>query len=162
MILLVTPIARRGECAAALRETTGDEIVIAANLLEATTLLRTESCRAAVFDHHLIEREPQELDTAFSHLGTAVPIVVNLALTGLNRLAREVEAALHRQAREQAAARQSAAATLHTEVNGTLTALLLDFEAALQFNDLPPEAASRLRSAHTLAEKLRSQLSSAV
>jgi hypothetical protein len=115
-----------------------------------------------VFDHHLIEREPQELDTAFSHLGTAVPIVVNLALTGLNRLAREVEAALHRQAREQAAARQSAAATLHTEVNGTLTALLLDFEAALRFNDLPPEAASRLRSAHTLAEKLRSQLSSAV
>ena len=160
MILLVTPIERRNECAAALREATGEPVVIAANLLEATTLLRAEACRAVVFDHHLIEREPQELDIALEHLGTGVPVVVNLGLSGVKRLVQEVRAALRRQAREQAAARQEAAKALHSEVNRTLTALLLQFDGALQAPGLPSEAAESLRSAHTLAEELRSQLAS--
>ena len=82
MILLVTPIDRRNECAAALQQAIGEPVVIADNLLRATTLLRTESYSAAVFDQSLTEFEPHETDTALDHLGSAVPVQINLAISG--------------------------------------------------------------------------------
>jgi hypothetical protein len=160
MILLVTSISRSNECAAALKEATGEPVVVAANLLEAMTLLRTESCRAAVFDHHLIEREPQETEIAFEHLGAAIPIEVNFALSGIGRLVREVRAALGRQSREQAAARDAAIRALHSELNQTLTALCLKCDLALQTHSLPPGAAEKIRCAQALVEKLHLQLES--
>jgi len=157
MVLLVTPIVRSTECAAALKAATGEPVVIAATLLEATTLLRTETFRAAVFDQHLLEREPQETALAFAHLGAAIPIEVNLALSGVERLVRNVQAALRRQLQEQAAARQAAALALHSDLNDALTALLLQLDSAIE-TSLSSEAAEKLRSAQALAEELRSQL----
>ena len=161
MILLVTPISRGNECAAALQEATGEPVVMAANLLEATTLLRTESFRVAVFDQHLLEHEPQETEVAFAHLGAAAPIEVNLAISGVERLVCHVRAALGRQLREQAGVRQAAARALHSELNDTLTALLLQFESAIEASNLRPEAAEKARSAQALAARLRSQLETA-
>jgi len=157
MVLLVTPIVRSTECATALKAATGEPVVIAATLLEATTLLRTETFRAAVFDQHLLEREPQETALAFAHLGAAIPIEVNLALSGVERLVRNVQAALRRQLQEQAAARQAAALALHSDLNDALTALLLQLDSAIE-TSLSSEAAEKLRSAQALAEELRSQL----
>ena len=161
MILLVTPIARSNECAAALKEATGEPVIIAANLLEATTLLRAQSFRAAVFDQHQIEREPQETETAFMHLGDTIPIEVNLSICGAERLARNVQAALRRQQKEQAAARQAVARGLYGDLNNTMTALLLRFDAASKASNLSPETAEELREAEALAESLRSQLEKA-
>ena len=158
MILLVTPIARSTECATALKEATGEPVVIAANLLEATTLLRTESYRAAVFDQHLLEREPQETAIAFAHLEGAAPIELNLATSGVERVVRNVQAALRRQVREQAAARRAAARELRGELNDTLTALFLQLDSAIEASNLPSEAGGRLRSVQATAAKLRSQL----
>ncbi len=42
MILLVTPINRRTECAAALQEAMGEPVMIAEDLLRATLMLRSE------------------------------------------------------------------------------------------------------------------------
>ena len=158
MILLVTPIVRSTECAALLKEASGESVAIAENLLEATTLLRAQPFRAVVFDHHQIEREPQETEIAFAHLGDAIPIEVNLSICGVERLVRDVQAALRRQQREQATARQAAARALHGELNKTMTALLLQFDAALNVASLTPEAGEKLRSAYAAAERLRSQL----
>lgn len=158
MILLVTPAERRNECAAALKEATGEPVVIAENLLRATTLLRAESYTAAVFDQHLVESEPLETDAALEHLGTAIPVQVNLAISGTERLVREVRVAMRRRAHEEAAAREAAARALHGELNRTLTTLLLDCELALETTGLPPAAAERLASVHETAQKLRAQL----
>ena len=160
MILLVTPIVRSTECAAALREATGEPVVIAANLLEATRLLRTESYRAAVFDQHLLEREPQETEVAFAHLEGAVSVEVNLATSGVERLVRNVQAALRRQLREQAAARQAAVRALGGELSCTLTALRLQLDTALEASGLDPSATEKLRLAQALTEKLGCQLGS--
>ena len=177
MILLVTPLERSSECAAALKASTGEPVMIRENLLGATTLLRTESFRAVVFDHHQIEHEPHETEIAFAHLGAAIPIEVNFAITGTDRLVRDVQAALRRQAREQASARQAAARALHAELNNTLTTLLLQFDSALSATSGSPApgsptpgsdsstlsstAAAKLRSAHSAANQLRSQLETA-
>jgi hypothetical protein len=158
MILLVTPIERRNECAAALQQATGEPVVIADNLLRATTLLRTDFYTAAVFDQSLAETEPHEIDTAFDHLGSAIPVQINLAISGIDRLAREVRAAIRLRKHEEATAREVAARFLYGELNNTLTTLLLDCELALETTGLPLAATERLASVHETAQKLKSQL----
>ena len=159
MILLVTAIERRDECAAALREATGEPVVVAEDLARATTLLRTEPCTAAVFDQHLAEAEPHETDTAVQHLGTAFPVEINLAISSTERVVREVRGALRRRKHEEAAAREAAARALRCELNDTLTRLLLDCERALLETSNPMGVATeRLSSIHETAQKLRTQL----
>ena len=158
MILFVTPNHRAEECAAALREATGEEIVLADSLRRATTMLRADSYFSVVMDQYLLEAEPDEAETLMQHLSDAIPVQVNLAICGLDRLVREVRAAVQRRKREEISARRAAQKTLHSELNGTVTALLLTCELALSTPDLPPAALEKLHSAHALVEKLRSQL----
>ena len=158
MILLVTPSERASECAAALHEATGEEVVIAESLARATTLLRAECYLAVVLDQYLLETEPDEAGTTIEHLGTAIPVQVNLAISGIERLVREVRAAVQRRQREEVRAREAAIGRLQSELNGTVTALLLSTELALQTPSLPPAAAEKLESVHELVKKLRRQL----
>src|SRR4030088_1155800 len=82
MILVVTPNLAAEDCAKALRQATSEEIVMAASLGEAATRLRTESYLAVVLDQYLLETEPDETETVMRHLGTAIPLQVNLAISG--------------------------------------------------------------------------------
>ena len=161
MILLVTPSERAAECGAALREAIGEEFVIAENLVRATVLLHAEFYLAVVFDQYLLESEPDEAANTIGHLGTAILVQVNLAISGMDRLVREVRAAVKRQRREEVAARQAAIGKLQGELSGTVTALLLSTELAMETPDLPPAAAEKLRSVLKLVQQLRRQLESA-
>jgi len=158
MILLVTPIGHANECARALQENTGEEVAVAESLRQAATLLRSNSYLAVVLDQHIIETEPDQIDTAMQHLGTAIPVQVNLAISGLDRLVREVRAAIERRKREEVAARRAVTGELQSELNSTLTALLLHCELALAVPGLPASAAEKLQSAHALVKKIRTQL----
>jgi len=158
MILLVTPSERAPECAAALHEATGEGIVVAESLIRATTLLRAEGYLAVVLDQHLLEAEPHAAETTLEHLGTAIPVQVNLAISGMERLVREVRAAVQRGQREEVRARHAAVGKLKSELNGTVTALLLSTELALETPGLPVPATEKLQSVHELVEKLRRQL----
>jgi len=111
-----------------------------------------------VLDHYLLEAESREAETALAHLGTAIAVPVNLGISGMERLVREVRAAVQRRQREEARARQAALAKLHSELNGTITALLLSSELALGTLELRPAAAEKLQSIHELVKKLRQQL----
>jgi hypothetical protein len=158
MILLVTPNLRADECIAALRQATNEEVVLADNLRKAATQLRAESFVAVVLDQYLLETEPDETETLMQHLGTAIPLQVNLAISSVERLVREVRAAVQRRKLEEVAARQAAVSRLHSELNGTVTALLLSCELALDAQGLPTATVEKLESAHGLVRKLRSQL----
>jgi hypothetical protein len=158
MILLVTPSQRASECVAALGEATGENIVVAESLVRATTMLRAECYRVVVLDHYLLDTEPDQAAATIEHLGTAIPVPVNLALTGIERLVREVRTALKRCQREEVRARQAALGNLHNELNDTITALLLSSELALESPGLSSEAAEKMLSVHDLVTKLRKQL----
>jgi hypothetical protein len=161
MILLVTSSERASECAAALTEATGEEVVVAESLARAATLLRAECYLAVVLDQYLFETEPYEAGTTLDHLGTAIPVQVNLAISGMERLVREVRAAMQRRQREEGRARQAAIGRLQSELNGTVTALLLSIELALETSGLPAAAAEKLQSVLQLVKQLRRQLESA-
>jgi hypothetical protein len=161
MILLVTPSGRAAECAAALHTATEEEISVAGSLARATTLLRTDNYLAVVLDQHLAETGSDESETMLKHLGTAVPVHVNLAIMGMERLVREVRGSLHRRRRDEVRARRAVVSSLWSELNGTVTALLLSSELALETPDLPVGAAEKMGSVRRLVNELRSQLESA-
>src|SRR2546421_730466 len=131
MILVVTPNVAAEECVDALRQTTSEEIVVAPSLHDATALLRSESYLAVVLDQFLLETETEETESVMRHLGTAIPLQVNFAISGSSRLAREVGAAVQRRRHEEVAARRVALSTLQCELSGIVTALLLSCELAL-------------------------------
>jgi hypothetical protein len=158
MILLVTPSERAAQCAAALYEATGEKISVAQTLAQATSILRAQSCRAVVIDQYLLDTEPDQAAVAMAHLGTAIIVPVNLALSGLPRLITEVRTSLKRRHREEASARDAAITKLQSELNDTITALQLSIQLALQATTPPPEAAEKLRTVQDLVTKLRNQL----
>jgi hypothetical protein len=161
MILLVTPSARVSECAAALQAATDEQVVVAESLARASTLLREDSYLAVVLDQYLLETEPDEVGTTIEHLDTAILVQVNFGISGMERVLREVQAALQCRQREEVRARRAAISQLHSELNSTLTALLLSSELALQSAGLPPAAAEKLQAVYELVKKLRRLLESA-
>jgi len=162
MILIVTPNLGPDECAEALRLAVGEEVVVADSLRQAANLLRADSYLLVVLDQYLLETEPEAIETVMQHLGTAIPLQVNLALSGAERLSREVRAAVKRRKREEVAARNAAVSALRCELNGTVTALLLSCELALGAPDMPSSALEMLQSTHELVKNLRSQLESSL
>lgn len=158
MILLVTPSACGEECSKALTQATGEQVDVAETLRHAATALHHETYRCVVLDQYLLEAEPAETEALMQHLGLAMPVQVNLGITGTDRLVREVRASLVRRQREESAARSAAEQALHGELTETLTALLLECELALNSPELPPGAQEKMKAAHDLVVKLREKL----
>jgi hypothetical protein len=80
----------------------------------------------------------------------------------MDPVARELRAALQRHQKEVQLVRQEVQQALRNELKGTITALLLSCEMALQVPDLQSAAKSRMRTVHELAQEMRLKLEAAV
>jgi hypothetical protein len=158
MILLITSSASGPQCAESLGVATGQETHWAPTLQAAATRLREQTYSAAVIDQFLLETDPEESDQMIEHMGTAFPVYVNFGVTGMERLVREVRAALHRRKREEGVARRAVAEQMHSEMRETLTAMLLSCELAMSVPDVPHPAAEKIRTIDNLARELRLRL----
>ncbi len=60
--------------------------------------MRTQEFSAVVIDQSFLETEPDESETVLEHIGMAIPVHINLALaiSRMERLIREIRAALYR------------------------------------------------------------------
>jgi hypothetical protein len=141
-----------------LHAATGEETHWAETLQAAVTRLREQTYSAVVIDQFLLETEPEESEQMVDHLGTALPVYINFAVTGMERLVREARAAVHRRKREEAAARRAVVAQMHSEMCETLTAMLLSCELAMSVPDVPDPAAEKIRAIDGLARELRLRL----
>ena len=158
MILLVTSAAKAKECAAALRESTAGQVDLATTLRQASHHLRTSNYSAVVVDQLLVEAEPVEAEMLAQHMDVATPVYLNFAVCGIERIMRELRAALQRRKKEESNARRSAEQSLRNELKGPVTALLLSCEMALQSSGLPPAAELKLREVDDLARRVCSKL----
>jgi hypothetical protein len=158
MILLITPSARGQECAATLKESTGYETHWAENLQLAVARLREQSYVAAIIDQFLVESEPNESDQLIEHLETAFPVYINFAISGMERLVREVRSALHRRKREELQARRSVEQQFRSEMCESLTAMLLSCELAMSVPNVPSPAAEKILAVDNLAREMRLRL----
>lgn len=158
MILLITPSARGQECAASLKADTGNETHWAESLQQAMVQLREQSYTAVVIDQFLLENEPSESDLVLDHLGTAFPVYLNFAVSGMERLLREVRSALHRRKREETQARRSVEQQFRSEMCESLTVMLLSCELAMSVPNVPMPAAEKIRTIDNLAREMRLRL----
>jgi len=158
MILLITCVAKAQDCAEGLKEATNEPVIVCTTLHEAVWQLKEKEFSAVIFDLLLLDAQPDESETVLKHLGSAVPVYLNFAITGTARAAREVRWALQRRKREVLAAKNEAQQTLHHELNDTLTALLLSCQMALQVPELPAQAESKMQAVEALAMEVSAKL----
>src|SRR5690349_22963250 len=89
MILLITPSSRAQECAAMIQEATGEGTECVESARRASKLLRSCEYSALVIDQYLAECDPDSTEVLLQHAGTAMPVYVNLAISGSERVVRD-------------------------------------------------------------------------
>jgi hypothetical protein len=141
-----------------LKDATSEETHWAADLSQASGRLREQAYSAVVLDQFLLENDPLESDQILEHLGTAFPVYVNFAVSGMQRLLREVRSALHRRKREEEQARRSVEQQVRSEMCESLTAMLLSCELAMAVPEVPAPAAEKIRLIDELARGMRRRL----
>jgi len=161
MILLITPSERGPECAATLKEATGCEAHWLETLQKGVARLREQCYSVVVVDQFLVESEPAESDQLVEHLDTAFPVYLNFAVSGMERLVREVRSALHRRKREETQARRSVERQFRSEMCESLTAMLLSCELAMAVPNVPGPAAEKILAVDNLAREMRLRLGEA-
>lgn len=162
MILLITSVAKAQECARDLQEATHEPVTVCVGLPEAVQQLKDKEFSAVIFDLLLLDAQPDEGETVLKHLGSAVPVYLNFAITGIPRVVRELRSALQRRKREMLVVKNDAEQGLRHELNDTLTALLLSCQMALQVPELPPSAQTKMQAVEALAREVSVKLGRAV
>ncbi len=141
-----------------MNESTGNETHWAENLQQAMARLREQTYSAVVMDQFILENEPAESDQVLEHLETAFPVYINFAVSGMERLVREVRSALHRRKREETQARRSVEQQFRSEMGESLTSMLLSCELAMSVPGVPGPAAEKIRAVDNLAREMRLRL----
>ena len=158
MMLLITSSNRASEFSLALEQALGEEVEIADTTKRALAQLRNGEYSAVVLDEAFVETEAEAIDMLLHHSGMAVPVYVNIAISGPNRIVREVKVALRRHEESRLIAMRAAESLLRTELRGAVTGILLSTELALRAPEMPRDAADKLRSVCQLASDIRNRL----
>jgi hypothetical protein len=162
-VLLLASEAAAGPVADALRRELDAVVELQPSLRAGLASLRRRDFSLVLLDEALAAAEPAtEPDMQTSAVdrlyqaGGAPLLELNLAISSAPRIVRQVRAALARRNRDLALARTAAASLLHSELNQTLSGLLLESELALR--DASPAQAPKLRELVQLAVHLRDRL----
>jgi len=159
-ILIVTGMEGAENCAAALTKMLELECEVANSRKAALSALKRNEYAAIVVDESIIDSNPAGSDPIWESAGLAIPLQVNFALSGAQRLAREIRMALNRRERERVLSHQAAAAAIETELRSTVAGLLLHSQLAMQDRQIPAPLAEKMRLVANLAGNLRQQLTS--
>jgi hypothetical protein len=161
MILLITASANGPECARSLLATAHAKTEVAPDIRTALNRLRENEYTAVVIDESMADASASQLEVVFKHLGTAVPVFVNLGISRKDRVVRDVVTALRRVEQEKSFARRSVEWELRSQLKGDLTGILLSAQQALDVPTLPSAAETKLKSVCELADRMRIRLSTA-
>jgi hypothetical protein len=129
-----------------------------ANLQKGCEQVQSILFSAVLLDQGIAETEPGQADFLFHHLGTAVPVVVNFGISGVERILRELRAALNRRVRESMLAQQEARMAVRNELKDDVTALLLSCGIARQEPTLSEPAMARVLKIEEIAIQIRDKL----
>ena len=120
--------------------------------------LRRAEFTAVAVDQHLWDMDPRSGDSAIQACATAALVLISPAVSGPERVAREVSAALRRREGELRRARADAEAHLRTELNEAVTGILLSSQLAMASPGLPRPVAAKIQSVYELAMGIRARL----
>jgi len=160
MILVITSAPKARDSLADLEKQTGERVQLSATLTAAIHLLREQQFTAVVLDEFLLDADPQQAEVALDAAGSAIPVLINFAISGPERLVRDVRVALRRRERERVIAHEEAESWFRGQLNEALTGILLSSQLALRVPTLPQAAEAKMRSVYQLAMDMRSRLQS--
>ncbi len=158
MILLVTSSQRRAECGNALEQVLGESVEVCETVRKASSLLRSNEYSAVVMDDPMVETEGEALESLMNHLGLAVPVYVNLAVSNAERIGRELRSAMRRHRESRLIAIRAAEIQLRSEIRDAVTGILLSTELAMRSAEMPAEALEKLTAVCALASNIRVRL----
>jgi hypothetical protein len=157
-ILMIAGIAGIENCAAVLSKQFQMTVETAASRREGVAALRRHEYALVVIDESLLQADEDAADALLKHIGCAVPLEINFAISGTGRLVREVRSALSRRVRERELAVQAVAASLQSELRDIATGLLLQSQLALAEPEIPPRLAGRIQASVELTGMLGMRL----
>jgi hypothetical protein len=158
MILIIWNSGKAKECASAIEHAMQEAVQVASTLHDGVERLRSGEFSAVVVDQWITEAEPEPTSAVFDHLGMAVPVFVNFGISGVERILRELRAALSRRGLETVLARHSARQALRDELKDDVTVLLLSCGMALEDPELNESARTRLLKIEDLAKHISEKL----
>ena len=117
---------------------------IATSLRSALQAVRRRSYTAVVVDEIQADADPLLAEALYREMESAIPVTLNLAISGTPRVVREVRSALRRREAEHRRALESAARELRSELTDAVTGILLSSQLALQNPELPASSTDRV------------------
>lgn len=151
MILLMMQSPRSEECRDQLEQRNGKPVVLCGSVREAIQLLRNREFEVLVLDQNVLDLSPGQAELMARYSGTAVSVLVNPGISGIDRIYREIEFALERARRQRQMAEQAVRSELKEQLSGAVTGILLSSELALTAEALPPVVEEKLKSVRELA-----------
>jgi len=151
MILLMMQSLRSEECRQELERRSGQPVTLCNSVRDAIQQARNGAFEALVLDQNLIDSNPGHADTMSRYSGTAVTVLINPGIWGIDRICREIEFALERARREKVLAEEAVRNELKEQLSGAVTGILLSSELALAVGSLPPMVEEKLKSVRELA-----------
>jgi hypothetical protein len=158
MILIIWKSGKAKECALAIEHARQEAVQLASSLHDGVERLRSGEFSAVVVDQWITEAEPEPTSVLFDHLGMAVPVFVNFGISGVERILRELRAALSRRGLETVLARHSARQALRDELKDDVTVLLLSCGVVLEEPSLTESLRARLQKIEELAKHVSEKL----
>jgi hypothetical protein len=157
MILLITPSSHGEQCASALEAMAKEKVQLVSTLKRGLAFLRGGEFSIVILDECLLDLNPGEGDLLLRRAGTAMPVYINLGISGVDRVVQQVKAAIRRRSEERMLAFRAAEAHLRSELRSDLTALLLSADMAVA-EPLPEPTLAKLNSVRQLLARMRSRL----
>jgi hypothetical protein len=151
MILLLMQSPRSEECRQELERRNGKPVTLCNAVRDAVQLARNNIYQALVLDQNIVDLNPSHADVLARYSGTAVTVMINPGIWGIDRICREIDLALERARRERLIAEQTARNELKEQLSGAVTGILLSSELALSAESLPPLVEEKLKSVRELA-----------
>jgi hypothetical protein len=157
-VLIISPLSEVANFAAPLADTLGCPVEVADTHRAGLAARRRRDYSVVVVDHCMAEANSDNAELLWRNAGMALPMHINFAISGAERLTREVQAAIGRWEQHQVVAMRAAASMLEGELKSTITGLLLQSQLALAEAELTPKLAGKLELVAELAVSLRQRL----
>ena len=155
-VLLIAPDPAAALLADALRSGLPADIQVGAVSRDLLPILRHEDLGLILLDENLAAADSPTAEALYAAAGIVPVLEMNFAICNVDRVLREVKAALQRRKRNEEKARTAAASSLGNELNGSLTGLLLESQLALRHAG--PDLSRALHHLIELAAEMRGQL----
>ena len=158
MILLIWSSERAAGCAQTIEGALDQPVRTVSSLDQACEELKSGSFSAVLLDQWIYENTPAKADFVFQHLGSAAPVIVNFAISSIDRVVRTARTCLEQRNREIQVARRQACLALRGELKDELTALALCCGTCLQDPALTPKAAERIKHIENIGHEIEHKL----